>query len=93
MLTIPSGKTPVWFTAIIVVCMLPALAFPSLLSRISPTAPAIIKTLVWGYPFYVMLTGWLARQSYTVRPTLAWILLALMTLSHIAIWTCVNQPL
>ncbi len=38
------------------------------------------------YPLYVIAAAWIAWQSYPARRTLAWIILALMLLTHAAIW-------
>ena len=37
-------------------------------------------------PLYVIAAAWIAWQSYPARRTLAWIILALMLLTHAAIW-------
>ena len=64
-------KTPRWFAALCIVCLLPAG------SDISP--------LLWIYPFYALAAAALAWQCYSQRKALAWILLFLLLLSHLAI--------
>ncbi|MCF0213622.1 MAG: hypothetical protein HUK13_04115, partial [Muribaculaceae bacterium] len=53
-----SPKTPLWVTVIIVIAMLPVLAFPSMLA-LSPS-DSLHNTMLWIYPFYVLMSGWLA---------------------------------
>lgn len=73
-------KTPIWMSVIIVLCMLPALIFPFSISTMPADATA--RYLIWFYPAYVIGTGVCAWLCYPERHTLAWILLALMILSH-----------
>lgn len=84
-------KTPVptWMKIVIICCMLPVLAFPTLISALPQDSP--VNTLVWLYPLYVLATGICAWVCYGQRRELSWILLVLMLLSHAAIWTLVWQ--
>ncbi len=83
--------TPRWFIAVIVMILLPVFQFPILLDSCTPGSSA--RTMVWIYPFYAITAAWLAYQCYSQRPVLAWILLALMLLSHIAVFMLVTMPL
>ena len=75
---------PKWVTFLIIIFTLPIFTLPSLLSQCAPDASAT-KTLLWIYPFYMILSGYLAWRAYTQRPYLTWILLAVMLLSSIAV--------
>ena len=78
-------KTPAWMTVIIVILTLPAFSFPWLLSALHGTEQAP-RTLVGIYPFYMLLSGWLAWKAYPQRAYVSWILLAVMVLSTIAVY-------
>lgn len=77
-------KTPRWFIWIVVLVGLPIFQFPYLLSICPDNAPW--RVLLWFYPFYVVMSCWLAWQCYPQRPALAWILLLLTVLSHAGVW-------
>lgn len=82
-------RPPGWVTAVIVVAMLPALAFPTMLG-LTPASPAgLVKLMVWGYPLYVLVTGWVAWYCYDQRPWLCWVLVGVMLLTHAAMWALV----
>lgn len=85
------GHAPAWMTIAIIACMLPVLAFPVLLANTAADSPA--RTFTWFYPFYVLASGICARICYPDRREMTWILLALMLLSHAAMWLLVTQPL
>lgn len=76
-------STPKWVTFLIIIFTLPIFTLPGLLAQCSPEAVAT-RTLVWIYPFYMLLSGYLAWRAYPGRPYLTWILLAVMILSSIA---------
>ncbi|MDE6702678.1 MAG: hypothetical protein K2K00_03260, partial [Muribaculaceae bacterium] len=80
-------KVPAGVTGVIIICMLPVLAFPTMLSMTMPDSPA--RTFVWFYPFYVIASGVCARICWRQRRDVTWILLALMVLSHLAMWMLV----
>lgn len=75
-------KVPRWMTALIVLCSLPVVTLPYLLS-LAP-AEGEIKTFVWLYPIYTLASAFLAYQCYARRSEITWILLILMILSHLA---------
>ena len=88
---LPPQKRPLWFKILVIACALPVLAYPALLSRCPAGGPA--ETFLWFYPIYVVVAAvcaWLCWQS---RRETAWILLALMLLTHAAMWVLVNMPL
>ena len=76
--------TPKWVILLIIILTLPVFTLPSLLAQCPPDARPT-RTLVWIYPFYMLLSAWLAWRVYVQRPYLTWILLALMILSSIAV--------
>lgn len=76
--------TPKWVTFLILIFTLPIFTLPSLLAQCPPEASAT-RTLIWIYPFYMVLSAYLAWRAYTQRPYLTWILLAVMILSSIAV--------
>lgn len=79
----PENPVPVVFKAADIVSALPVLAFPWLLTGDVPSGE--YHTLLWLYPFYVLLSAWCAWKCYASRPALAWILVVLMWLSHAAV--------
>lgn len=81
--------TPLWMKIVIIACMLPALAFPSLLAMTQADTAA--RTLVWLYPFYVLASGLCSWICYGQRREMSWILIILMLLSHAAIWVLIYQ--
>ena len=84
-------KTPHWMVAVIIIVTLPVFQFPMLLA----SAPDLssVKALVCAYPFYCIVAAYLAWQCYPQRKALAWVLLALMVMSHLAMWLLVTTPL
>ena len=84
-------KTPHWMVAVIIIVTLPVFQFPMLLA----SAPDLssVKALVWAYAFYCIVAAYLAWQCYPQRKALAWVLLALMVMSHLAMWLLVTTPL
>lgn len=80
----PDRRPPLWVTVIIVLTTLPLFTLPRLLDLVPPDARGIL-TFVWIYPFYLLLSGWLAWKAWGRRPEVTWILVAVMWLSTIAI--------
>ncbi len=78
-------KTPTWMTILIIVVLLPVFSLPALLDTV-PAGDDSLRTIVWCYPFYMLLSGYLAWFAYPQRQTVSWILIVLMILSTIAIW-------
>ena len=76
-------SVPKWVTFLIIIFTLPIFTLPSLLAQCPPDAGGT-RTLVWIYPFYMILSAYLAWRAYVQRPYVTWILLALMILSSIA---------
>lgn len=83
-------RVPIWMLAIIILCMLPAAAYPVLLMH--ATDAMVIesdKPYLWLYPVYTLACGFLAWQTYGRRTYLSWILLIIMLLTHAAMWLLV----
>ncbi|MDE6650950.1 MAG: hypothetical protein K2K08_00920 [Paramuribaculum sp.] len=85
-------KVPWWIIALIILLVLPAAQFPVLLAN-CPAGPAIVRTLVWIYPFYVVVAAYLAYLCYPARRIITWILLALMVLTHVCVWLLVYSSI
>ena len=86
-----SRRAPAWFAAVCVILALPAFQTPALLSA----APDIdiVKTLVWIYPLYVIVCAYLAWACWATRRAVAWMLLGLLVLTHVAMWALVNTAI
>ena len=80
-------KVPIWLTILIVICSLPVVMLPYLLSQAS--AEGGIKTFLWIYPIYTIASAYLAYQSYANRREMTWILLIIMILTHLSIFLLV----
>jgi len=68
--------------AAILLLVLPVFQMPGLLAA----APAAI-------PFYIAVAAYLAYVCYRTRPLVSWILMALMLLTHLAMWHLVYSDL
>lgn len=80
---LPENPIPTGFKIADIVSALPVLMFPWLLTGTPPGGE--YRTLLWLYPFYVLLSAWCAWKCYSTRAALAWILLILMWLTHAAV--------
>ncbi len=89
---ISRAKIPGWLIAVAIILALPVFQEPMLLSA-CPAEPPILKTLVWIYPFYVVVAAWLACACWDRRPTMTWILLALLLLTHVGIFILATSPI
>ncbi|MDE5744858.1 MAG: hypothetical protein K2H84_04255 [Paramuribaculum sp.] len=85
-------RAPWWIVAIIILFILPAGQFPVLLAN-CPPEPPVLRTMVWIYPFYVVVAAYLAYLCYPRRQLMTWILLALMAMTHVAMWMLVFAQL
>ena len=76
-----------WVVLMIMAIMLPVAGYPTLLSMWPASDDGMeMKILLWLYPVYVIASGVFAYICWPSRRTEAWILLALMVLSHAAMW-------
>ena len=78
-------------TVIIVVVTLPALATPFLLNYLPANVAETARMLTGIYPFYMLLSGWLAWKAYPQRSYVSWVLVAVMLLSTLAIVSLVTH--
>lgn len=83
----PRDRCPLPVIVVVVLVALPVVALPTLIGRIGATEiEQTIKVFLFGYPVYVIISAWLACISYPRRPYMTWILVALMVLTHLAMW-------
>lgn len=85
---IPQNPMPLWVKIIIIVCCLPLLGYFKLLEY-CPPGDIFVKL----YPLYVPLAGYLAWKSWGRSPVITWILLALLLLTHAAMWILVKPDI
>ncbi len=81
-------KAPRWAAWVAVAVCLPILAMPWLISESAPGG--ISETMLWTYPFAVILGAWCAWKSMPARPEVYWILIAVLLLVHASMWVLVN---
>lgn len=84
-------RPPLWFAIIVIIVLLPVFCFPQLLATVAPGDDNML-TFVWIYPFYMLLSAWLAYSAFSSRPYISIILLVLMALSTVAVWLLVARP-
>lgn len=84
---------PLWLTILIILASMPLFSFPWLLSAIPAGADGagVVRGFVWIYPFYMLLSGWLAWRAWTHRQEVTWILLTVMLLTTAAIFLLVKN--
>lgn len=90
MIPVDMRKAPVWFLIVVIVSILPVFQLPLLLSALTPGSGA--RVWIWIYPLYVITAAYLAWQCYRDRTALAWCLVALIWMSHLAIWALCFMP-
>lgn len=81
---------PAVFKIALAALCLPLAAYPALISRCPDDRT--VEIFVWAYPVYVVLAAVCAWYCRPQRKELAWIILALLALTHIAIWLLVTTP-
>lgn len=87
-------RPPVWLAVLVCIVALPLFSTPWLLAMVpAGEAGDMIRTLVWIYPFYMLLSAWLAWHAWSRRPDVTWILLIVMVLSTVAIYLLVSNPI
>lgn len=77
-------SVPWWFKTIVILLMLPLLAYPAMLAAMPDE-----QSLIWlmkFYPFYVVASGICAWMVYRHNPMAAWILIGLLILSHLSMF-------
>ena len=87
-------KIPVWFWIILIINVLPLFLVPAYLADIETTGYALKKPFIWFYIPYVIIGMALTALCYRYgRKAMAWILFALMLLTHAAMYLLVYAPL
>ncbi len=76
-------------TILIIIVSLPLFTFPAMLSACPADAQAT-RTLVWIYPFYMLLSAWLAWKAYPQRAYVSWLLIIIMLLTTAAMYVLVG---
>lgn len=84
-----TNRPPYWFVAIVVVMVLPLLAYPFLWEYVDNNSIIgldydMFKVLIALLPIYVILSAWLSCKIYMDRPSVAWMLLALLLMCYMA---------
>lgn len=75
---------------VIIIAALPVFSFPFLLSVSLAESAEGSKVYLWLYPAYVAAASLLAYQCYGRRTEMSWIIVALMLLTHAAMWVLVG---
>lgn len=81
---------PRWVAYVAIVLALPACSLPGLLEACPADMPAL-KAIIWCYPFYMLLSAWLAWQAYPQRPVVSWILMIMMVLTTSALFAMMHN--
>lgn len=81
---LPQDPMPLWVKIAVVVCTLPVLALPWLWAGNPGTEEG--RVLLWLYPAVVLIFAVCAWKAWRSGPTLTYILLAMMLLTHAAMW-------
>ncbi|MCI9608254.1 MAG: hypothetical protein HFJ94_08790 [Muribaculaceae bacterium] len=89
---IARDNTPRWVLVLLIILALPVCQLPFLLDN-APAGVPLVSTLLRIYPFYIVTAAYLAYVCYPRRALMSWILMALILLSHIAVWLLVSPDL
>lgn len=80
-------RAPWWFTALLVIVVLPTMMFIPQAAHIVAEAEWLGSSYVgWLYPVYVALSAILAWVCYPGRRTIAWILFTLIVLTDLGLF-------
>lgn len=84
---------PLYIKILIVVLALPLFSALWLVGRLEPASPIYptVRLMVWLYPFYMLLSSYLAWKAYAERPSVTWILLAMEILSTVSIFLLIAR--
>lgn len=77
-------RRPWWFTALLIVVVLPAFGLPWLLA--DAPKDSLLANLIKWFPAFLLLAAFCAWFSYPQRRDVAWILVALMVLSAVSLY-------
>lgn len=73
-----------WFALIVTIAVLPAFLLPTFMMWGEQRSAPIDRLLFYGFPIYLAVSALLAWLCYSQRRVMAWILVAVMLLSDIA---------
>ncbi len=77
---------PWWFSIIIMILILPAFSLPAMLASEAVATYSGFRTMVCLYPAALAIAGWAAWASYSERPTVAWLMAAVMAATNAAMF-------
>ena len=96
-MTNPSSRpTPVAIIVLAVLLVLPAFSAPFMFGAVPGGNPVTdtVRTFICIWPFYLLLSGWLAVKAWPSRPEVSWILLVVMLLTSAGMyWLAANPSL
>lgn len=78
----PKSNVPWWFIVVLLVMALPMIAWPWVMGAMPENNEN--GTLVMCFPIYALLSLYLAYRSFSQRPTVAWVLLAVLLIAYVA---------
>ena len=78
-------RVPWWMWIVLLVSMAPGLGYTAMLSMMASPSP-VVRGLMWLYPAYELISGFLAWQCYGRRTVMSWIIIVLLLLSHACIY-------
>lgn len=80
----PTRRPPIWFTILIIVMLIPIIAWPFVIINQDPE-----NTDNWWiiniFPIYALLSGYISYKCYLDRREISYIILAMLLLSYLAI--------
>ncbi|MDE5727816.1 MAG: hypothetical protein K2H94_06815 [Duncaniella sp.] len=84
---------PLYVKILIVLLALPLFSALWLAGRLEPASPIYptVRLMVWLYPFYMLLSSWLAWKAWAERQAVTWILLAMEVLSTASIYILIAR--
>ncbi|MFG6386524.1 MAG: hypothetical protein K1V80_08650 [Muribaculaceae bacterium] len=84
-------RAPWWFTLLLIIIVLPGMAFIPQASAILEDARWLGTSYVgWLYPVYILLSAVIAWVCYPQRRTIAWILVALIVITMAGLFVTIG---
>lgn len=80
----PTSTPEWWFIAVLVLITLPLVLLPGVVAAV-PAGYDELRTLLRLYPLYVLVADWAAWVCFWPRRLMAWIMVALVVMSHAAV--------
>lgn len=89
----PRRKTPWWMTLLSLAMLLPLAWILTSSATSSGTGDegSSVSLIAEFFPFFALSAAGLAWYSYPERPTVSWILLAVLALSYVAMYVLINN--